>query len=97
MCVGAMVHARIGTLIYGAPEPKTGAVRSTHEARRRSELEPSDHSGGGGDGGGVPRAACRSSSRKSEERKRSNRCHGMLLVAALVAVVVRARRVCAGA
>ena len=29
MCVGAMVHARIGTLIYGAPEPKTGAVRST--------------------------------------------------------------------
>ena len=29
MCVGAMVHARIGTLVYGAPEPKTGAVRST--------------------------------------------------------------------
>jgi tRNA(adenine34) deaminase len=29
MCVGAMVHARIGTLIYGAPEPKTGAVHST--------------------------------------------------------------------
>ena len=28
MCVGAMVHARIGTLIYGAPEPKTGAVLS---------------------------------------------------------------------
>jgi tRNA(adenine34) deaminase len=29
MCVGAMVHARIGTLIYGTPEPKTGAVLST--------------------------------------------------------------------
>ena len=29
MCVGAMVHARIGTLIYGAAEPKTGAVSST--------------------------------------------------------------------
>jgi tRNA(adenine34) deaminase len=29
MCVGAIVHSRIGTLIYGAPEPKTGAVRST--------------------------------------------------------------------
>ena len=28
MCVGAMVHARIGMLIYGAPEPKTGAVLS---------------------------------------------------------------------
>src|SRR5204863_7687845 len=29
MCVGALVPARIATLIYGAPEPKTGAVRST--------------------------------------------------------------------
>jgi len=28
MCAGAMVHARIGSLVYGAPEPKTGAVRS---------------------------------------------------------------------
>ena len=29
MCVGAMVHARMGTLVYGAPEPKAGAVVST--------------------------------------------------------------------
>jgi tRNA(adenine34) deaminase len=29
MCVGAIVHARIGTLIFGTPEPKTGAVGST--------------------------------------------------------------------
>jgi tRNA(Arg) A34 adenosine deaminase TadA len=29
MCAGALMHARIATLIYGAPEPKTGAVRST--------------------------------------------------------------------
>jgi len=29
MCVGALVHARIGTLVYGAPEPKSGAVAST--------------------------------------------------------------------
>jgi len=29
MCVGAMVHARIGTLVYGAAEPKSGAVTST--------------------------------------------------------------------
>jgi tRNA(adenine34) deaminase len=28
MCVGAIVHARIGTLVYGAAEPKTGAVCS---------------------------------------------------------------------
>ena len=29
MCIGAMVHARVGTLVYGTPEPKTGAVVST--------------------------------------------------------------------
>jgi tRNA(adenine34) deaminase len=29
MCVGALVHARIGTLVYGADEPRSGAVRST--------------------------------------------------------------------
>jgi tRNA(adenine34) deaminase len=29
MCVGALVHARIATLVYGAAEPKTGAVTST--------------------------------------------------------------------
>jgi tRNA(adenine34) deaminase len=29
MCVGAMVHARIGTVVYGAAEPRTGAVAST--------------------------------------------------------------------
>ena len=29
MCVGALVHARIGTLVYGAAEPRTGAVSST--------------------------------------------------------------------
>ena len=29
MCVGALVHARIATLVYGAPEPRTGAIAST--------------------------------------------------------------------
>src|SRR5947199_5244875 len=28
MCVGALVHARIATLVYGADEPKSGAIRS---------------------------------------------------------------------
>jgi tRNA(adenine34) deaminase len=35
MCVGAMVHARIGLVVYGAAEPKSGALVSTiraHEA-----------------------------------------------------------------
>jgi tRNA(adenine34) deaminase len=29
MCVGALVHARIGLLVFGAPEPRTGAIVST--------------------------------------------------------------------
>ena len=29
MCAGALVHARIARLVYGAPEPKSGAVAST--------------------------------------------------------------------
>ncbi len=32
MCVGAMVHARVETLVFGAPEPKAGAVVSTCRA-----------------------------------------------------------------
>jgi len=28
MCVGAMVHARVQTLVFGAPEPRFGAVCS---------------------------------------------------------------------
>jgi tRNA(adenine34) deaminase len=40
MCVGALVHARIATLVYGAPEPRTGAVVSTVRA---SELPGHNH------------------------------------------------------
>src|SRR6184192_1907832 len=29
MCVGALVHARVRQLVYGAVEPKTGALVST--------------------------------------------------------------------
>lgn len=29
MCVGALVHARVREVVYGAPEPKTGAIAST--------------------------------------------------------------------
>jgi tRNA(adenine34) deaminase len=32
MCVGAMVHARIARLVYGAPEPKAGAIESAMRA-----------------------------------------------------------------
>lgn len=32
MCVGAMVHARIGLVVFGAPEPKAGALQSMTRA-----------------------------------------------------------------
>jgi tRNA(adenine34) deaminase len=38
MCVGAMVHARIGTVVYGAPEPKAGALGSTIAAHELGSL-----------------------------------------------------------
>ncbi|HSF99725.1 MAG TPA: tRNA adenosine(34) deaminase TadA, partial [Vicinamibacterales bacterium] len=38
MCVGAMVHARVGTLVYGATEPKAGAVESTQRAHEHPAL-----------------------------------------------------------
>lgn len=32
MCAGALVHARVSTLVYGAAEPRSGAVRSVMRA-----------------------------------------------------------------
>ncbi len=31
MCVGAIIHARVATVVYGAPEPKTGAAGSAFD------------------------------------------------------------------
>jgi len=31
MCVGALVHARVGRLVYGTTEPKTGAIESAQQ------------------------------------------------------------------
>jgi len=38
MCVGAMVHARIGTVVFGAVEPKSGALVSTVRAAELAGL-----------------------------------------------------------
>lgn len=38
MCVGAMIHARIARLVYGAPEPKAGAVESAVRALEHPSL-----------------------------------------------------------
>ena len=38
MCVGAMVHARVARLVYGAPEPKAGAIESAMRAHEHPAL-----------------------------------------------------------
>ena len=38
MCVGAMVHARIAELVFGATEPKAGAIVSTQRAHEHAAL-----------------------------------------------------------
>lgn len=38
MCVGAMIHARIGRLVYGTPEPKAGAIESAMRAHEHPAL-----------------------------------------------------------
>ena len=38
MCVGAMVHARIRRLVYGAREPKAGAIESAMRAHEHPAL-----------------------------------------------------------
>ena len=38
MCVGAMVHARIGAVVFGTPEPKAGALVSAQRAHEAPGL-----------------------------------------------------------
>ena len=38
MCAGAMIHARIKRLIYGADDPKAGAVRSVMQVLNHTQL-----------------------------------------------------------
>ncbi|HEX7280573.1 MAG TPA: tRNA adenosine(34) deaminase TadA [Vicinamibacterales bacterium] len=38
MCVGAMVHARVATVVYGTPEPKAGAIVSMTSAHQLAGL-----------------------------------------------------------
>ena len=38
MCVGAMVHARVDTVVFGAAEPKAGAIVSAFQAHESPSL-----------------------------------------------------------
>jgi tRNA(adenine34) deaminase len=43
MCAGAAVHARVAEIIYGANDPKTGAVRSLYRIASDSRLNHRAH------------------------------------------------------
>jgi tRNA(adenine34) deaminase len=47
MCAGAMQHARIGRVIYGAPDPKTGACGSVVDLFAEPKLNHHAHVRGG--------------------------------------------------
>src|SRR5262245_5801709 len=38
MCVGALVHARVARVVYGAPDPKTGACGSVFDLAASSKM-----------------------------------------------------------
>jgi len=38
MCVGALVQARVSRIVFGALEPKTGAIQSTHQLFKNGEF-----------------------------------------------------------
>lgn len=38
MCVGALVHARVQRLVFGAAEPRTGAIESAHRLFENGEF-----------------------------------------------------------
>lgn len=47
MCAGALVHARIRRLVYGADDPKAGAVQSVMQVLKHPELNHSVEVRGG--------------------------------------------------
>jgi tRNA(adenine34) deaminase len=38
MCVGALVHARVARIVYGAPDPKTGACGSVFDLASNARM-----------------------------------------------------------
>jgi tRNA(adenine34) deaminase len=47
MCSGAMLHARVRRMVYGAPDPKTGAAGSVVDLFAEPRLNHQTHSQGG--------------------------------------------------
>jgi tRNA(adenine34) deaminase len=66
MCVGAMVHARIAKVVYGAREPKAGAVESAMRAHEHPSLNHRIEAVGG-----VLEADCRAVMQEFFEERRA--------------------------
>ncbi len=47
MCVGALVQARVGRIVFGALEPKTGAIQSAHQLFDSAQFNHSPEISGG--------------------------------------------------
>ncbi|HET7697046.1 MAG TPA: tRNA adenosine(34) deaminase TadA [Vicinamibacterales bacterium] len=72
MCVGAMIHARVARLVYGAPEPKAGAIESAMRAHEHPALNHRLEVQGG-----VLETECREvMQRFFEERRQAQRTQG---------------------
>ena len=91
MCVGAIVHARIGTLVYGAAEPQVRARSSRPSAARSCRGSTiAFEVVGGRSRGGVPRADAGRSSRSAAARRVTARA-GALVRSARILRGVRLR------
>ena len=68
MCVGALVQARVARVVYGAIEPKTGAIQSAHRLFEQGKFNhyPDIH-------GGVMEAECAALISQFFEQKRQTR------------------------
>ena len=67
MCVGAMVHARVGRVVYGTPEPKAGAIESAMRAHEHPSLNHRLEATGG-----VLEADCRDAIQSFFKERRSS-------------------------
>jgi tRNA(adenine34) deaminase len=66
MCVGALVHARVARVVYGAREPKAGAIESAMHAHEHASLNHRIEAAGG-----VLEAECRAMIQGFFEERRS--------------------------